>query len=79
MVLTGLYCLIVSIAPVTLGQYTLNIDVIFVEGLFDDIKALVINDVDIGFIDVLLEALMACIPGVCDGFGLMVLDGNRVY
>ena len=64
---------------IDLKNSSASFDVIFVEGLFDDIKALVINDVDIGFIDVLLEALMECIPGVCDGFGLMVLDGNRVY
>ena len=75
MVLTVLYFLFGGVASVTVGKYTLEPDVIFVEVLFEEVVAFAVDDVEIGFVAIVLEVLVACLPGINDGFILTVLEG----
>ena len=59
---------------VSVGQYSLDIDVVSSDGLFEEARAFVVNYVQIRGVAVVFETDVSKFPCVSDGFGLSVLE-----
>ena len=79
MVFPGLYGPFGGIATVSVGRYSLESDVVFAEGLFEEVGAFIVKYVKIWGVDVVFESGVAKFPCVSNGFGLSVLDGYGKY
>ena len=69
--LDGAFC---CIATVAMGGHALEIDVVFLEGLFELVGTFVVEDVEARGVAVGLEACVQCGPGVCEFAGLTCFD-----
>ena len=63
----------------SVGRYSLAIDVVFDEGCFEEVGAFVVEYVQIQSVAVVFETVVAKFPCVSYGFGLSVLDGYGQY